>query len=190
MYLRISPSTLYILALELFGIYSTFIRDRTSNSVRYIDIYENRGPRRISGKERRFVFPSRRTNHLERTVFLPKRTERTHTYTHRGGWYLWEEMGEPYSKVFRELKQIPRTWWIRLLVRASRTRRLLSSPTHSSPLPLPPYVRYWALPIVVGIVSAGGRVIASLLGKTETFLPNSVGAGQGRGVQAADDDVH
>lgn len=33
--------------------------------------------------------------------------------------------GDPYSEVFWELKQIPRTWLIRLLVRASKTCLLL-----------------------------------------------------------------
>lgn len=106
--------------------------------------------------------------------------------------------GESYSKVFRELKQIPRTWWIRLLVRASKTRRLLlllllllllsTRPLFLLPLPFPPYVRYWALPIVVGIVSAGGRVIASLPRKTETFLPPNSRSGDEKGGRSGDDE--
>jgi len=168
-----------------------------------IDIYENRGySRGISGKERHFVFRSRRTNHPGRAVLSPKKTERTHNIHFLADNTCERRWGEPYSKVFRELKQIPRTWWIRLLVRASKTRRLLSPPPifprpYHHPLPLPPYVRYWALPIVVGIVSAGGRVIASLPRKTETFSPNSAGAGslgrgreRGGGLEPADDDVH
>lgn len=43
--------------------------------------------------------------------------------------------GDPYSEVFRELKQIPRTWLIRLLVRASRTDPPSPSATSSSSSP-------------------------------------------------------
>lgn len=82
------------------------------------------------------------------SVLSPKKRRRTHTLllrmilarherrVTRGGGGGWKG-GQPYSKVFRELKQISRTWWIRLLVRASKTRRLLpllllSAPSSSS----------------------------------------------------------
>lgn len=73
-------------------------------------------------------------------IFASKEREDTHTHSlpddtceirdERDGGV------ESYFKVFRELKQIPRSWWIRLLVRASKTHRLLplllSSPSSSS----------------------------------------------------------
>lgn len=75
---------------------------------------------------------------LGRVVLSPKKTERTHNIHFLADDTCERRWGRAlYSKVFRELKQIPRTWWIRLLVRASKTRRLLSPPS-ILPRPLSP----------------------------------------------------
>lgn len=138
-------------------------------------------------KGKRFIFRARRTNHFPRAILSSKKGARgqspakSRSANGRG-------MGEgPHSKVFRELKQIPRTWWIRLLVRASKTRL-----PHPLLFPFPPYVRYSALPIVAGIVSAGGRVIASLPRKTETFpkVKEDGGRGGGRKRERSADNMH
>ena len=79
-----------------------------------------------------------------------------------------------YSKVFRELKQIPRTWWIRLLAEEKEDDERLENSSPSSSSASASAIRsILALPIVARIVSAGGRVIASLPRKTETFSPKS-----------------
>lgn len=139
--------------------YSRFIPDRISNSVHYIDIYENcdRDSRGGTSEGRRGTSSSARGEQiiLGEPYFRPKRARestRIHRFT---GWYLRGTRGDRggaggrgalFQSSFRELKQIPRTWRIRLLVRAFE-KLVAFFPLPPFPPPPSPSFLYHSLPL-------------------------------------------